>query len=295
VVPAAFAVLAALAVGARAFYPRFLERRERRRLSVGPDGIIPGAAAIDLPRTAAPGVLLLHGGGDTPQVLADLAAHLHRRGYSVRVPLLSGHGRALPELATASAAQWHDDARSACEALRKTHKTVALVGLSMGGALAIKLAAERADIAVLVLLAPYVAMPATLRRLATTTALWGWLLPYFSSRSGRSIHDAAAASRALGRGILTPAALRAVYDVVTRAAELLPRVKAPTLVIQSLEDNRISREAAQKAFERLGSTDKKLIWVEGAGHVITVDFGYERIFQLTAEWLEKHGLRPPEE
>lgn len=286
-------MLAALAAGARAVYPRFLERRERQRLAVGPDGIIPGAAAIDLPRAGAPGVLLLHGGGDTPQVLSDLATYLHRRGYSVRVPLLSGHGRALPELAMASAAQWHDDARIALEGLRETHRSVALVGLSMGGALAIELAAERDDIAALVLLAPYLAMPAPLRRLATTTDLWGWLLPYFSSRGGKSIHDPAAAARTLGRGLWTPAALRAFSEVVARAAELLPRVNAPTLVIQSVQDNRISRESTQLAFERLGSTDKKLIWVEGAGHVITVDFGYERVFQLTGEWLEKHRRRSP--
>lgn len=284
-------MLAALAAGARAVYPRLLERREQRRLAVGPDGIIPGAAAIDLPRTDAPGVLLLHGGGDTPQVLSDLATYLHRRGYSVRVPLLSGHGRALPELAVASAERWYQDAQHDFDALQKTHRSVAVVGLSMGGALAIRLAAERDDIAALVLLAPYVAMPAALRRLATTSALWGWLLPYFSSRSGRSIHDPEAATRALGRGLLTPAALRALSEVVTRAGELLPRVKEPTLVIQSLEDNRISRETAQRTFDRLGSSDKKLIWVEGAGHVITVDFGHERVFQLTAEWLEKHGLR----
>lgn len=284
-------MLAALAAGARAVYPRLLERRERRRLAVGPDGIIPGAAAIDLSRADAPCVLLLHGGGDTPQVLSDLAAYLHDRGYSVRAPLLSGHGRALPELATASAEQWYQDARHDFYLLQRTHKSVAVVGLSMGGALAIRLAAERNDIAALVLLAPYVAMPAALRRLATTSALWGWLLPYFSSRSGRSIHDPEAATRALGRGLLTPAALRALYEVVTRAAELLPLVQAPTLVIQSIEDNRITRETAERAFERLGSTDKKLVWVQGAGHVITVDFGYQRVFQLTAEWLENHGLR----
>lgn len=286
--PAALAVLAALAAGARAAYPRLLERRERTRLAVGPDGIVPGAAALDLPRDNAPGALLLHGGGDTPQVMAELAEFLHRRGFSVRVPLLAGHGRSLPDLASANAATWYQDVRHQLDAMRAKHRTVSVVGLSVGGALAITLAAE-CDLPALVLLAPYVAMPRAVARLAATSALWGWLLPYFSSGNARSIHDAKAAARALGRGILTPAALRAFYDVVTDATEALPRVHAPTLVIQSREDNRIPRESAERAFQRLGSSEKRLVWTEGAGHVITVDFGRERVFELTANWLETHA------
>jgi carboxylesterase len=220
--------------------------------------------------------------------MAELAEFLHRRGFSVRVPLLAGHGRSLRDLASANAAIWHQEVRRDFDAMRANHGTVSVVGLSVGGALAITLAAER-DVPALVLLAPYVAMPHALGRLAASSALWGWLLPYFSSRNARSIHDADAAARALGRGLLTPAALRAFYDVVTDATEALPRVHAPTLVIQSREDNRISRESAERAFERLGSNEKKFVWTEGAGHAITVDFGRERVFELTANWLETHA------
>lgn len=285
--PAALAVIAA-AFGARAVYARALERRQRRRRPLGQDGIVEGAAAIDLKRENAPGVLLLHGGGDTPQVLADLAHYLHGRGFSVRVPLLSSHGRALSALSSASAASWHEDARREYAALRATNSWTGVVGLSIGGALAIQLAAERPDIPALVLLAPYVAMPAFARRMAETTQYWGWLLPYFSSLGTDSIRDSAAASRGLGHGILTPQALRAFRDVVDLAERALPRVKCPTLVIQSREDNRIPPEAAERGFARLGSAEKKFVWTNGAGHVITVDFGHSRVFELTARWLEKH-------
>jgi carboxylesterase len=284
----ALAILAVMALGARAVYPRILERREGRRLSVGGDGIVPGAAAIEQLHRDAPGVLLLHGGGDTPQVLAELAQYLHGHGFSVRVPLLSGHGRTLPELAAVTAAQWHQDAEREFDAMRATHSWVGIVGLSLGGALAVKLASERRDVRALVLLAPYIDMPPTVRGMAATTFMWGWMLPYFSAVGGKSIRDPAAAARALGRGLLTPAALRALYDVVCQVETALARVSAPTLVIQSREDNRISRPSAERAFAQLGSTDKKLVWTEGAGHVISVDFGRERVFELTGDWLSAH-------
>jgi carboxylesterase len=282
----ALAVVAAIAVGL-ATYPRFLERRQARRRALGPDGFIVGAAPIDLPKDQGPAVLMLHGGGDTTQTLQDLAIYLHRRGFAVRAPVLSGHGQQLAALSQASARRWHDQVREEFDALRAKHHWISVVGLSMGGSLAVKLAAER-RMNSLVLLAPYVDMPAMVRAMAKTTGAWGWLFPYFSSRGSRSIRDPGAASRTLGHGLLTPAALRALYDVVNDATEALPAVRVPTLVVQSREDNRIPPDSAERAFARLGSAEKKFVWTDGAGHVITVDFGHQRVFGLTADWLEAH-------
>jgi carboxylesterase len=286
VIGAVLSVFAALALGARAAYPRYFERRAVRRRPLGPDGIVVGASPLILRREGAPGVLLLHGAGDTPQVLAELATHLYERGYSVRVPLLAGHGRQLAELTTADARKWHNDASNALAEMRASHDWVGLIGLSLGGALAIQLAAEKRDIPALVLLAPYVAMPPLARRAAVTSRGWGWLLPYFSSFGSRSVRDAAAAARGLGHGVLTPAALRAIYHVVGDATRALPHVTAPTLVIQSREDNRISAASATEAFARLGASEKQFVWVEGAAHVITVDYGREHVFALATEWLD---------
>jgi carboxylesterase len=211
--------------------------------------------------------------------------------------LLASHGRRLVELTHASADGWYDDAMRSLAEMRATHDWVGVVGLSMGGALAIRMAAENRDIPALVLLAPYVAMPPFARRAANTSRMWGWLLPYFSSFGSRSIRDAAAATRGLGHGVLTPATLRALHDVVRAATRALPHVSAPTLVVQSREDNRISAASATEAFERLGAAEKELVWITGAGHVITVDYGRERVFELAAGWLETHrgarGKRAP--
>lgn len=286
----ALAVLAAVAFG-RAAYPKLLERRQLKRRPLSPSGIIVGADAIRLFRENAPGVLLLHGGGDTPQVLERLAAHLYDRGFSVSVPLLTGHGRALSALAQATADDWHSDAQREFSAMRESHEWVGVVGLSMGGALAVKLAADRSDVQALVLLAPYLDMPTLVRRMAETSSWWGWLLPYFSSRGAESIHDAQAASRGLGHGIMTPEMLHALQQTVAAGVQALPHVKVPTLVIQSREDNRITPESAERAYRLLGSPQKRFVWTKGAGHVITVDYGHQRVFELTADWLERQGVR----
>ena len=290
---AAVGGLLAIALGARLAYPSLILRRSARRLPVGSDGVVKGAASIERPREKAPAVLLLHGGGDTPQVMAGLADYLYDAGFAVRVPLLSGHGRSLAAFSKVDAASWHEEVRAEYERLRSRHDWVAVVGLSMGGALAIALAAERDDIPALVLLSPYVAMSPLLRRLAGTSGIWGAVLPYFSSGGARSIHDPEAAAKGLAYGVFTPRALRALRDVVVDAERTLPSIQAPTLMIQSLNDNRIPPQAARHIFESIGASDKRIEWLEGTGHVITVDHGKEAVFDLVSDWLrgQRSSLR----
>ena len=263
-----------------------------RRLPVGRDGIIPGAHAIDLHVAgSAHAVLLLHGGGDTPQTLQYLAEYLHGNGYNVRAPLLPGHGRTVREFSHVAATAWMDAARTAHRDLTARNVWVGVIGLSMGGALAVRLAAADATIPALALLAPYLSMPRNISFAARFAALWGVAVPFVRAldpTARQSIHDPAEVRRSLAYGVFTPAALRALHTTVARAFEALPRVSSPTLMIQSREDNRIAPGDAEHAFERLGARDKQLIWITGAGHVITVDYGRDRVFELVADWLERH-------
>src|SRR6185437_9863184 len=92
----------------------------------------------------------------------------------------------------------------------------------------------------------------------------------------------------LAYGVFTPGALRALYKTVKRARDVLPRVSAPTLVVHSRGDNRISVANAEAAFAKLGAKEKRLQWVTGAAHIITVDYGREHVFDLLGDWLDSH-------
>ena len=284
----AFVTVVLAAVAARFLYPIALERRAAARRPLSPSGIIRGAEPITLVHKNAPGVLLLHGAGDTPQVLEALAQHLHINGFTVRVPLLSSHGRSLASLRRASANTWIDEAQREFEDVRQGSAAMYVVGLSMGADLCVQLAARALPMRAMVLLAPYLEMPGFVTRAATSSVYWGWAMPYFSSMGSGSIRDRAAAARALGHGILTPAMLRAMHDVVERTSEALPKVTAPTLIIHSRGDNRVGVNAIEHGFQRLGASEKKLEFTEGAAHVISVDFGYQRVFQMTTDWLKAH-------
>lgn len=268
-----------------------IEDRARELRPLGPSGVVVGAEAICLSGGPA-AVLLLHGAGDTPQSLRYLAEALHARGFTVHAPLLPGHGTTLRDFAHSSAARWLDGASAAYRALRAEHAWVGIVGQSMGGALAVQIAATSPELPALVLIAPYLVMPLGLRVVGRLAPLWTAVQPYPSATSPGSVLDPAEREKGLGYGYFPPRALRALARAAARAWAALPSVRTPTLVIQSRMDNRISPADAEHAFARLGALEKRLLWVEGAGHVLTVDYGRERLFHVTTEWLRAHGGAP---
>src|SRR5712671_469714 len=125
--------------------------------------VIKGAETIDMQEEGSHGVLLLHGFGDTPQTLSVLARRLHKAGYGVFVPLLPGHGRTMYAFTRSRADEWIDAARHSLLEMRGRYDGVSVVGLSMGGAIAVILAEEFTDISSLVLIATYLGMPLALR------------------------------------------------------------------------------------------------------------------------------------
>ena len=243
---------------------------------------------MNRPGTNGAAVLLIHGGGDTPQTLWRLCEELNARGYSVVAPLLPGHGRSLADLSAHSAEDWYADVRDHYAKLRQDHSWVGVVGLSMGGALAARLAADVPEIPALVLAAPYLAMPRVGDLAVRTSSLWGFFLPYVRTSSALSVLDPEARSVSLSYGAMSTRALRELRVTAKHGWNSLQRIQAPTLIVQSRTDNRVSAADTLRAHDLLGSKEKEIEWIEGAGHVITVDYGWQRVASLIADWMDSH-------
>jgi carboxylesterase len=265
---------------------RHQERAFVRAHPLDSSGIIIGAEPIHLAGERAGAVLLLHGYNDSPQSMQFMAAALHARGWSVRVPLLPGHGRRLQDWAAARATEWEDAARAELATLQAAHPDVAVGGLSMGGALAFILAAEQPGVRAVMGFAPYLhaSLPVELLHLIAPVASLG--AKYLASGGSRSVHDPVAAAAMIAYRVSTPRLLVELEKVVRLARKGLPHVTQPVLVVQSRADNRIPVASAAAAFDMIGSTDKTLHWTAGNGHVTTVDYGHEAIERLVADWLD---------
>ncbi len=262
------------------------ERAFEARFTRDADGIIVGAESIRLTGTRRGAIVLLHGYNDSPQALAGVAREMHARGWSVRVPLLPGHGRTLQAFAASHAEEWIAAARRELHEALAEHAEVAVGGLSMGGAIAVILAARHPKVKAIVGFAPFLHAAWPLRLLSLFSPIAALASRYMASGGQHSVHDRVAAASMISYGCSTPRLLAQLAYVLRLARRVLPDVRQPVLMMQSREDNRIPPSAAEEAFARLGSADKTLVWTTGAGHVITVDFGHEALERQAADWLE---------
>jgi carboxylesterase len=260
-------------------------QRFRRRFPADASGIVIGAEPRTYVGDPHRALLLVHGYNDTPASLDDMARAVNAAGWTVRLPLLPGHGRSLEA--------WDDwrgeDAvaavRAEYAALRATHATVVVGGLSMGGALATWIAAE-ADVDGLLLFAPIFFVPRPMEVAVSTARVWSLVTRHVSGGGARSLRDPEAQRRSISYGCSTRRSLEALEYVARGIVPRLGFAKAPTLVCQSREDNRLPEDQSRHAFARLGAADKTVHWVEGAGHVLTMDYGWPALAATVVAWLD---------
>jgi len=270
-------------------------RRDADRLPLSSDGIVVGAEPVSLNASPTHAVLIIHGFGDTPQTVRQLAEYLHvRHHWSVRAPLLPGHGRSLAAFDAAGSDAWRGAVHREYVALRGQFETVVLIGLSMGGALATLEAAQDPALPALVLLVPYLTPPARAERLAPLAGVVNLLVPYLKGGDRtQSIFDPSARALALGAGAAPPKRVRDLVAVAHDARFAASDVRAPTLLIHSRTDYRIPvalAEGHRALFTTAQVCEQR--WLEGCGHVITVDYCREQVWADTAEWLERYAGAP---
>jgi carboxylesterase len=252
-------------------------------------GMRAGAETIDMQEGNSHGILLLHGFGDTPQTLGLLARHLHACGFDVKAPLLPGHGRSVPAFMASRRRDWLACARQELAEVRATHRSVSITGLSMGGAIAAILTAEVREITALVLLAPYLNMPVTHRIASASHWLWGAAAGARKASSPNSILDPEERAKNLGYGgAYSGRLLYELWRLAAQARRSLASISAPTLLLQSKADPRIAPSVAERAFASIGAKEKRLQWVEGGGHIITVDYGRDKVFDEVTKWIREH-------
>ena len=123
---------------------------------------------FDLVGDGAIGAVLVHGFTGTPYEMQYLGEQLARAGVSVHGLRLPGHGTRVEDLDRTTYRDWADAVEDAFDSLRLMCGQVAVVGQSLGGLLALHLAAHRPDVAAVASLAA----PLWLDGLAGRVADW---------------------------------------------------------------------------------------------------------------------------
>ena len=78
-----------------------------------------------------------------------------------------------------------------------------------------------------------------------------------------------------------------LLDVMHAARAALPRVRCPTLVLQSLADDVIHPDSAEVIFRSVGAGVKRLQWLDSSRHVATIDEDWPLIAAAIRSWIAK--------
>ena len=246
-----------------------------------PSPVLPGAEpfAVDAGRT---GVLLLHGFTGCPQSLRPWAEHVAAAGYTVRLPLLPGHGTAVTDMALTRWSDWYALAAATFDELRSVCDEVFVAGLSMGATLALRIAEMRpAEVAGLVLVNASVTSQD--RRLVLLPVLQHLIptLPGIASDIKRPGVTELAYDRVPLRAL---ASLRTGWSEVRRD---LDRIRCPVLHYRSRVDHVVEPRSGE--LMRAGVADLHEVVLDDSYHVATLDNDAETIFTGSVEFLRRHS------
>jgi carboxylesterase len=228
------------------------------------------------------GVLLSHGFTGSPASVVPWGRHLAAEGFTVAVPLLPGHGTTWQELNETGWADWYAELESAFAKLRANCDTVVVGGLSMGGGLALRLAADHgSDVAGVVLVNAAVASD-NKQLLAVP------LLKRFVASMPGITNDIKKPGQVEHGYDRVP--LRALGSLLSAWKDLrrdLPAVTQPLLVLRSAVDHVVDPSSGRIIASTVSSRDVTERILENSYHVATLDNDAPAIFEESAAFVQR--------
>lgn len=213
------------------------------------------------------GVLVLHGFTGNPQSMRPLAEALAARGHTVDLPLLPGHGTAIEDMIPTRWTDWFAAAESAYLEIAARCDGVVVAALSMGGALACRLAVDHPEIRGLALVNPMVEPPAESFR----DVLRGILESGTEVAPGVGSDIAQEGVRELAYPGTPIAAVLSLFEGLDELAPRLPEIECPVLLVSSRQDHVVPSASGDFLSERVAGPIER-VWLERSYHVATLDY-----------------------
>lgn len=232
------------------------------------------------PRT---GVVVSHGFTGSPHSVREWAQSLAGAGFAVRLPLLPGHGTSWQELARTRWQDWHEALDAAYLELAAECDVVVVAGLSMGGTLALRIAATR-PVAGVVAVNPGLVIDDPRAPLAG-------ILKFVLKSTPAIANDILKPDTDEGAYPRTPvAAAHELNKMFKDTVRLLPRITAPVRVYRSAVDHVVSETSMAALRRGLTGAQLEVLPLKNSYHVATMDNDAAEIFRGTAEFVRSVAL-----
>lgn len=227
------------------------------------------------------GVLLIHGYTGAPGEMRLLGGFLHSRGYTVLGVLLPGHCEPASVLAKKTFADWYDEVKRGFMRLKTICSKVYIAGLSMGGLLTLKAAAELAPDKIVVMAAPIYVFDKRQILLPFLHFLIRYVKKHqreFDVPEEYCVHSE----------VMPTKPLLSMFKFIKECKTgFLKKITVQCLVMQSKIEHTVRWQSAQFIYDNIASEKKKLIWFEHCGHILTLDKEREAVFNEVLAFLKE--------
>lgn len=245
--------------------------------------IMASAESFFIPRGHT-GCLLIHGFTGTPKEMRMLGDSLAEADYTVLAPRLFGHATSPEDLMRSRYTDWIGTVEDGLNLLKGCTEQQVVMGLSMGGVLAL-IAAARYNFAAAVAFSTPTSLPQDPRS-AFLPLIAGLNLRIEKGTPDWRNPDAAKDHQDYpyypSRSILELSKLIALMH------DELDKISTPVLLVQSKADTFIPTESLDTIYREIQSAKKEKFWVQDSGHVIIREPERELIFTQVKTFLTRH-------
>jgi len=205
-------------------------------------------------------------------------------------PTLPGHASTPERLAHATWRDWYEAVDEAVTSLQRDCEQVALVGQSLGGLLALYMAAERSGelAAVASLAAPLWLTP--VGRAAVAVSRW---IPRLTMlpKTGIDIRNAAMKKRIPTYDVIPTAPLRSLVELAETVHSRLREITCPTLVMHSTKDHTAPYECSRVIADGVSSEYVRHRTFDASYHLLSLDYERNIVAAEIVSFLEHHFSR----
>ena len=225
------------------------------------------------------GFIIIHGFTSTTSSVMYLAEKLAQQNYHIEVPALCGHGSTPDCLKNITWDVWIEDIQEAWFKLRKRVDNIYLIGLSMGGTLALNFSIK----------VPFISGVILINHALYLNSIKYKLVPIFgifknyAKGIGSDILDKTQEEIAYKK--IPIKAIEQLLELCSDTEEKLFLVNSPILIFKSVKDHIIPIKTAETTFRNLKCSKKRLITLYNSAHVATMDFDKDLIIQETLNFV----------
>ena len=242
------------------------------------------------------GCLLVHGFVSAPQEMHWLGERLNAAGFTVHGVRLYGHATQASDLYRVDWRDWIASIEDGYHAIRDHCEKIAVVGMSLGGALALVSSSYLPLDCVITISTPFQTIPYSklsfLRATLPGLRIIGAVIRNLPKPPPLDFHDRQAAKDHLTYSVFPTQGIIEVDRLLDQMRKVLPLLTLPVFIIHSCTDRGVPIDNAYKILKALGSAEVETLYIEESGHVVLLEPERERTAEAIVKFIRtKTGFR----